>query len=534
MQRLQDRFRSESGPSELRVPESFVDFCSWLGVALTPAQAELTRVAYDGSLPVDRALAEKLFGTAKLSMAPRAVVGAVCGARGGKSYVLVALRLVHGMYVRDLSPLAPGQHAAALVVAQNDGLRREVVRYAVGAVRSHPGLARTLEGEPSADAFRVRRPDGHVVEFLAGVATRGGYGARGRWWTDFAMDECAFFRDQSAKVNDLEIFNAGSARVLPGGQTILASTPWAEVGLLYDLWRENYGKPVSALVAHAPTLLLNDSQANRDIVNRARAVSPESAKCEFDAQFMTSGTTVFFDGGLIESATTEEPFTPQPGDVIAAGADFGFRSDSSSLLLVAMRSDGLHVFHGVELKPQDGQPLKPSETVGTFAQAIAGRCGYVMADQHYREAIAEHLDAHDLSYAPAPTKPADTYVRARMLMREGRVRLHPFVGRDRLIQQMREVHGKPTSGGGLSIVHPRWATGGHGDLCAALVLALWQVSGDEVPAPEPVFGSADHEAQLYEARVREYREQREREGDGTARWGGRRGDGTARWDGRGR
>lgn len=510
MKKLLLRLNREPGERPaLEVPRSFVDFCAWLGVALTPAQAELARVAYDGCLPVDGAIAQRLFGTAELQVVPRAVVGAVCGARGGKSYVLVALRLVWGMFVRDLSPLAPGQYAAALVVAPNDGLRREVVRYAIGAIRSHPALARTIEGEPSVDGFRIRRPDGHVVEFLAGVATRGGYGARGRWWTDFALDECAFFRDQSAKVNDQEIFRAGTARVLPGGQTILTSTPWGEAGLLYDLWRENWGKPTSALIAHAPTLVLHDSPVTREIVERERKRDPDNARREYDAQFMTSGTTVFFDGGLIDSACTEEQFQLRPGDTIAAGADFGFRSDSSALLLAAVRGQALHVFACTELRPEDGQPLKPSRTVAEFAKAIDGRCSYVMADQHYREAIAEHLDANGLTYAPAPTKPADTYVRARMLLREGRVRLHPFQGRERLIQQMREVHGRPTSGGGLSIVHPRWATGGHGDLCAALVLALWQVSGDEVPEPVPEYGTKEFEAALVERRHRRWQEKRD-------------------------
>jgi hypothetical protein len=89
-----------------------------------------------------------------------------------------------------------------------------------------------------------------------------------------------------------------------------------------------------------------------------------------------------------------------------------------------------------------------------------------------------------LTYVPAPAQPAETYVRARMLLREGHVKIHGLEFRDRLIQQMREVHGKPTSGGGMSIIHPRWATGGHGDLVAALVLALWQLWGDVVPEKE--------------------------------------------------
>lgn len=464
------------------VPRTFVGFCDWLGVVLTDGQAEFARVAYDGLEPSGD-MGQRLFGfTGSVPVGSRSVVGAVCGARGGKSYIAVALRLVHGMLVRDLRSLAPGQRAVALIVAPNDKLRREVLNYARGAVRSRPELD-ALVVDDSADGFGVRRPDGHVVRFETGVATAGGYGARGRALTDFALDECAFFRDSSFKVNDEEIFRAGAARVMPGGQTIVASTPWAEAGLLYGLWKRNFGNPQDAIVAHAPTLLFHDSEMTRAIVERERQRDPENAAREFDAKFMTGGTTVFFEGGAIDAALSEEPFVVQPGDILAAGGDFGFRSDSSALVMVALRGGELHVFDGSEVRPEEGRPLRPSDTVREFAQRIAGRCAYLMADNHYREAIAEHLESHGLSYAPAPNQPADTYVRARMLLREGKVTIHPLPFRDRMVQQMREVQGKPTSGGGMSIIHPRWAKGGHGDLVAALVLALWQVTGDEVPKP---------------------------------------------------
>lgn len=504
--------------TEVEVPRGFLAFCLWLGVLLTAGQAEFARVAYDGGLP-EGDLGRRLFGfVGDVSMAARSVVTAVCGARGGKSYVVVALRLVHGMLVRDLRSLAPGQRAVALIVAPNDKLRREVLNYARGAVRSKPELE-AMVVEDGEGGFGLQRPDGHVVRFETGVATAGGYGARGRALTDFALDECAFFRDSSFKVNDEEIFRAGSARVLPGGQTIVASTPWAEAGLLYSLHKRNFGKPQDALVAHAPTLVLHDSEMTRSIVERERQRDPDNAKREFDAQFMTSGTTVFFESSSIDSALVEESFVMQPGDFITAGGDFGFRSDSSALLMVALRGSMLHVFDGAEERPEDGAPLKPSKTVASFAKTIAGRCGYLMADGHYREAISEHLETHGLAYMPAPNQPAETYVRARMLFREGRVRIHSLAFRDRLIQQMREVHGKPTSGGGMSIVHPRWATGGHGDLVAALVLALWQATGDAVPEPEPPA----------EERMREERAQRYREAEERPHWN-RGGQRERHWD----
>jgi hypothetical protein len=281
--------------------DDFAAFCSWLGVELTPGQAELARVLFDGGEPRGD-LGRRIFGfEGPVPMGCRDVVAITAGARSGKSYICISLRMVHAMLVSDLRSLAPGQRAVALVIAPNDKLRREVVAYALGAVSSRPELKALLDGEPSADGFGIKRKDGHRVRFEAGVATPGGYGARGRSLCAFALDETAFFKNADYAVSDIELFRAGSARVLPGCQTIVASTPWAKSGLLYDLHKENWGAPKTSLVAHAPTLVMNPSDMTRTLVAREKARDPENAAREFDAVFLSSGSTDFFADDLIES-----------------------------------------------------------------------------------------------------------------------------------------------------------------------------------------------------------------------------------------
>ncbi len=290
---------------------------AWLGVVPKPGQRVFCAVAYDGIEPKDlspddRELARKIFGDVDvIPRKARETIAAVCGGRGGKSYIIIALRLVFGALTRDLRSLAPGQKAVALIIAPNPKLRNEVVAYAMGAMRSKPELNAMLvlpkgkKQDSPADSFGIRRPDGHLVLFEAGVAARGGYGGRGRSLTDFAQDESCFFRDSAFQVNDAEIYKAASPRVLPGGQSILASTPWAEAGLLYDFWVRNWGKPGDALVAHAPTLVLHDTEFTRDIVAREYARDPDNADREFGAKFMTGGTSIFFPPNEIERALDE-------------------------------------------------------------------------------------------------------------------------------------------------------------------------------------------------------------------------------------
>lgn len=494
---------------------SFIGFCERLGVELTDAQRVACKVAFDRVQPgklkgEERKLARVLFGDVDIIPAEAfATVVAVCGGRGGKSYVLIALRLLWGMLTRDLSPLRPGQKAIAPVVAPNDELRQEVINYALGAAWSHPELrarlvlpkGATVDSSPS--WFGIKRRGAPMVRMTGIVATRGGYGGRGRWLTDAALDESAFFRDASFKVNDKDLYASMSARVLPGGQTIVASTPWARSGLLYELHTANHGKPDTALSIHAPTLLFNGSAVNKAIVAREIKRDPDNAEREFFAKFMSANTTDFFAADLIESCLVDTIEPWQLGDELSAGGDFGFRTDSSALLLAWRRQGMMYVGAPLELRPEPGKPLKPSETVKAFAAAINSRCSYLMADGHYRESIAEHLEVAGLAFAAAPTQTADPYVRLRTLMREGKIKI---LRHSRLVQQMLEVQSRALSGGGLSIAHPRWRTGGHGDLVAALVLATWQHAGEVVKR------DAEKLPDDFEERLKTHQEQAERPG----------------------
>lgn len=483
------------------IPKRFTEFCAWVGITLTPGQRALCRVVFDGEEP----RGESMFGLdggkaiTSVPAAARAVIAAVCGARGGKSYVLVALRLVWGMMTRDLSSLAPGQHGVSLVVAPDLRLSREVVNYARGIINGSPPLRACL-GQDSTESLTMTRPDGKVASFLALPATRGGSALRGRSLIDAALDESAFFRDDSFVVNDIELFKAVRPRVLPGGQVIVASTPWTRTGLLYDLFSSNWGNPQSAIAVHAPTLMLNDSKWVQEIVGIERARDPENAKREFDAEFMAADARSFFDDHTLESATEDYPLPrlPGPGMTTASGADFGFRSDSSALIIAHKdHNNVIYVAEVLEQQPVLGVPLKPSDVVKDFAARVRAHGGtYVMADQHYRESISEHLDVHGLVYIPAPTTPSEAYIKARQMVREGRIKLpkHP-----RLLRQLREVQVRPTSGGGVSIVLPRYRTGGHGDLASAFVLALAQLhdhsmTGEVVNPPAKRGGDPDWEA----------------------------------------
>lgn len=200
------------------------EFCLLCGCTLTEAQDLITRVVFDGE-PIDptNELQVQLFGGC--FPIPRLALGtflAICGGRGGKSYTLIALRVLQLALIVDLSILAPGEFGFGLIVAPDKDLAGQTLRYAIGAAGAlrldHKSIG-ARDGGTLTIYF-----EGITREIDVVAATRGGGAVRARTLFAFAMDEfCLFRTSDQGVVNDKEIFNAGSPRVLPDGQTLLGS-----------------------------------------------------------------------------------------------------------------------------------------------------------------------------------------------------------------------------------------------------------------------------------------------------------------------
>jgi hypothetical protein len=456
----------------------FIEFAEALAVELTPAQRVLCLVAFDGLEPRDlegdeRELARELFGDVEtLPAIARMVLAVVAGARSGKSY-LGALRLVHLAITVPLTMLAPGEQAAAIVVAPDLRLARQGLRFALGAMQSSADLVGLIENETH-DSFQIRRHDGRVVSVECLPATRGGSAVRGRSLVAALLDEFCFFRDSDSIVNDAAIFEAVSPRIVTGGQAVVVSTAWAEAGLLFKLFTEQHGKPINVIVAHAPTALMRPSEAKRVAAEYER--DPINAAREFGAEFIGTGAGAYFDGASVKASVEVgrvAPLSPDPTSRCFAAADFAFTSDHSAICIVRVTESMATLVDWLEIKPQKGAPLKPSQVCAEFA-TLCMRHGVdaLIADHHSKEAVREHLSNCGIRFQEAEGGNAakvKAYGRAQAMLREGRVSLPNL---PRLITQLKEVTVRPLAGGGLQISHARRTGKGHGDLSAALVLAL--------------------------------------------------------------
>ncbi|MDE2104353.1 MAG: terminase family protein [Patescibacteria group bacterium] len=470
-----------------RIFIGFVDFCEKVcNVKLTLGQRVVGKVCYDNVNPKDlkgeeRAIAYKIFGnTETIPKDARGVATIVVGRGAGKSYILAALRLLHLALTVSLDGLAPGEYGCALIVAPDLKTAKVTLRFAKGAIMATPSLAKLVVANRS-EVIALRRPEGNVVTIECLAATKGGSAVRGRSLVGVALEEAAFFRDDNYQVNDAEIFRAVSPRLLPEAQIILVSTPWADVGLLYELYKENHGHPISAIAAHAPTLLLRDDKATRLAVEREMLRDPDNAARELGAEFLSGDSSSWFDRTTIDLSVDKEQTEDLPPDkklTIAAGADFGFVRDSSGLVIVQVKDGKFHIAVVRERRPEKNSALKPSEVASEFSETLKlYGANVVLSDIYYRDAMREYLEKEDLHLQAIPDGQdgkIQMYSRAKTLFREGKVVLPNHI---KLIAQLKEVVGRPTAGGKVQFAQPRKSGakgGGHGDLVAALVAALWQ------------------------------------------------------------
>jgi hypothetical protein len=479
---------------------SFLESKAYCGLELSPLVGAIADAA-DATTPtsIDDVTCERHFGC-RLSGLPtnrRRTIVVRAGGRGGKTSRLLAPKAIHSAWTAEFPTLRTKERGVSLIVAPDLKLAKQTLSFCVGYVEDSPILRAALVGAPTQDGFDLRRPDGKIVRVEVLAASRGGRAVRARTLAFAGMDEaCFFFDEQSGAVNDADIFRAVAQRVVPGGQVWIVSTPWiAKTGLLETFIDKDWGVHKHTLCVTSGTRALNPTwDPTGEIERDMREQDPDAARREIDGEPISGTATSFFDWASLDAAVDDTlvlPRRPMPGEEVTAGGDFAFTSDSSAMVVVHRDHEKYRVGDILELRPLPDQPLKPSAVVSTIAARMSNHAGLtrIVADGHYKETIAEHLNANDLSLKLAPAGAegvAEVYQKAKQLFREGKVAIPR---NHRLLNQLRSIGWRANPGGSISIKKAHDRSGGHCDICDALVLALWESCG--LVAPKPVYKPAD-------------------------------------------
>ncbi len=402
------------------------------------------------------------------------------GRRGGKSSTICRLAVAEALYGNHV--IQPGDVGAVVFVSvklSEARARLSTVQQILDAIKEPYNRAGDeIQLMHRRIVFRAYPANFRTSVGFTGIA--------------FFADEVSRWRDEATGANPATHVFASirpSLATMPNAIEVVVSSPWATLDYHYDLCK--IGTTAEQWFCEAPSWVANPTLTEQ----RCLELEPDEATRarEYGAVPMTSDEATFFDSAQLERAAGAYGEVGA-GDILTAGADMGFVTNSATLAIVAKKPNGTRVVIRLdERKPSPGQMLKPTEIIHAYAKTIkAYNISNVVADRHYNALVFEILNQHGVTVFDAPTQPETAYVATRVLLAQN---LLVLPNDQQLLRDLKEIKGKPMAGGRISIQLPRRADGSHADRVSALVLALWSpFKGEPVVGPKHQF---DKEYELF-------------------------------------
>jgi hypothetical protein len=433
---------------------------------------------------------------------------AVIGRRGGKSRAIATLACYLAGLCDHTDALVPGERGVLLCVALDQRVAKIVLDYAEASFERSP-ILKQLIASRTADALELT--NGITLEVRPASFRK----LRGPTYVAVLADELAFWYVDAAYANpDVEILNAVEPGLATtGGPLILASSPHARRGVLWDVFRRHYGPNGDPLilVAHGASRTLNPSLPER-VVDRALEKDRDRASGEYLAEFRTD-IEGFVSLEVVEACVSGYHELGPRSDVTYRGfIDPSGGSEDSMTLAIAHKTPKPEEMIVIDVIREARPPFSPEAVVDEFAALCKlYRITKITGDHFGGEFVKEPFRRHGLSYEIAKQPKSDLYRDLLPLLNSGSIML-PKHGR--LVSQIVGLERRVSRAGKDSIDH---APHGHDDLANSVAgvadatrLPYYDPfmgcgsEDDEQPTPGwklAGFGSKE-EAEAYKARAR--------------------------------
>lgn len=384
----------------------------------------------------------------------------VCGRRAGKSFILALIAVYLACFREYRQYLAPGERGVILVIATDRRQARTIFRYARALLTQVPMLKRLVESERAEEIDLSNRI---TIE----IGTASFKAVRGRTLVAVLGDETAFWPAEDSASPDYEILDAvrpGMATI-PNAMLLMASSPYARRGALWDAYKRHFGKPgAPALVWQAATRIMNPS-VRQSVIDEAMERDPAAASAEYGATFRTDVES-FVSREAVEACTTPGLYERPP---VSAQRYFGFVDPSggsadSFTLAIGHVEGKVGILDAVrERKP----PFSPEAVVAEYA-ALLKTYGItkVVGDRYAGEWPREAFRSHGITYEASAAPKSDLYRDLLPKLNSGEVDLLDL---PRLMTQLVGLERRTARGGRDSIDH---APGGHDDIANAVAGCL--------------------------------------------------------------
>jgi hypothetical protein len=431
----------------------------------------------------------------------------VVGRRGGKSRSMATLATYLGGLCDHSDALVPGERGVLLCIALDQRVAKIVLDYCQATFERSP-ILKQLIANRTQDTLELT--SGISIE-VRPVSFRK---LRGPTYIAVIADELAFWYTESSYANpDIEVLNAVEPGLATtGGPLILASSPHARRGVLWDLFKRHYGKdddPLT-LVTHGASRMFNPSLPQR-VIDRALEKDRARASAEYLAEFRTD-IEGFVSLEIVEGCIGGyHEQLPASGIFYRAFVDPSGGSDDSMTLAIGHRTrDKQIVIDAIrEVRP----PFSPAIVVDMFAALLKSyRIHKVTGDHYGGEFCREPFRKHGIAYELCKSPKSDLYAHHLLpLLNSGSITLP---SNDRLISQIVGLERRVSRAGKDSIDH---GPHGHDDIvnavagCAAIATKsaydLAAALGYDEPPPPPCRCPPGWTEESYETWKKAYRAQ---------------------------
>jgi hypothetical protein len=228
----------------------------------------------------------------------------VCGRRARKSLTLAFIAVFLAVFQEW--PGVAGERRVIVIAASTARQARNIHSYCRALITDVPALASMLVRET---ATELDLDNG--ISIAIEVANQGSI--RGMSVVAFLGDEIAHWLTEGASP-DREVVNAVRAGMgtMPGAMTLIASSPYAKKGVLWEHYRRHYGKENSRLLVWKAASRTMNPTLRKEVVDQALAEDPDAGAAEFLAEFR-SDVVSFVDRAVVEDAVVTDRREVLPG-----------------------------------------------------------------------------------------------------------------------------------------------------------------------------------------------------------------------------
>lgn len=383
----------------------------------------------------------------------------ICGRRAGKSFT-VALIAVFLAAFYDYAPyLARGERGTVMIIASDRRQARTILRY-MRALLSEVPLLRKMIARETAEGFDLNN------RISIEISTASMKSVRGYTVVAGILDEAAFFStDEGSASPDAEIVKAikPAMSTIPNAMLLVASSPYAKRGILWDAHKEHFGKEGGdTLVWQADTRTMNPTVPQREI-DAAYASDPASASAEFGAQFRNDVET-FISLEAVLACVSEGVFERprESGVKYSAFLDPAGGSGKDAFAMAIGHFDKKSKMAVVDCIREARPPFSPEATTAAFVATLKSYgVSKVLGDRFAGEWVREPLRKLGITYDPSSKPKSELYLNTLPLLNSQKVDL---IDHKKLVQQFVGLEMRTSRAGKPSIDHAPGANS-HDDVC---------------------------------------------------------------------